>query len=156
MLLGLARNLAWFGPIWPTLAKSIVFKIETWFSHQKYIFESYEWKSSQTLKMLLRLAKNLAQIWDIWPNIAKSIVFKIETWYSHLMYIFESCLQISSQNLKMLPCLATDLAHLAKFGQIYSFQDRDLIFAPNVHFRKPLTNLKSEFDNFALFLAHFA
>ena len=72
------------------------------------------------------------------------------------MYIFESCLQISSQNLKMLPCLATDLAHLAQFGQIYSFQDRDLIFAPNAHFRKPLTNLKSEFDNFAPFLAHFA
>ena len=90
MLPRLATNLAQIWPIWPNIAKSLVFKIETWFSHQMHIFESYLQISSQNLKMLLRLARNLAWFGTIWPTLAKSIVFKIETWFSHQKYIFQS------------------------------------------------------------------
>ena len=44
-----------------------------------------------------------------------------------------------------------NLAYLAQYSQIFSFQDRNLNFAPNVHFLELLTNFMSELENVAPF-----
>ena len=71
---------------------------------------------------------------------------------------FENHEVISNQILPNLLCvlifgqlLGPIWPNLVQFGQIFSFQDRNLNFASNVHFLELLTNFMSELENVALF-----
>ena len=75
-------NLAQFGPIWSNLAKSLVFKILTSYSHKMNIFENFEIFSNQILQDLLRVFIFGTILGPIWPNLALFVqVFSFQESY---------------------------------------------------------------------------
>ena len=75
-------NLAQFGLIWSNLAKSLVFKILTSYSHKMNIFENFEIFSNQILQDLLRVFIFGTILGPIWPNLALFVqVFSFQESY---------------------------------------------------------------------------
>ena len=70
------------GPIWSNLAKSLVFKILTSYSHKMNIFENFEIFSNQILQNLLRVFIFGTILGPIWPNLALFVqVFSFQESY---------------------------------------------------------------------------
>ena len=129
-------------PIWPNLAKSLVFEILTSFSHKMNISENFEIFSNQILQDLLCVLIFGTILGPIWPNLAqfgpilaKSVVFKILTSYSYKMNIFENFEIFPNQILQDLlrvfifgAILGPIWPNLALFVQVFSFQESDSIF----------------------------